>query len=154
MRIQQSGFTLLEIVFAGIVLCILASFAIPNYQSHVLRSHRALAKTTLSDLAAQQESAFLRQGHYATDFSSLVGSDHTNSQHFFIDKRGHISKQLDHGASIYKVELLNSTPTFFMLRATAVGHQTRDKACLKFGLTSLGQRSSGSSTDEESKTCW
>jgi len=155
MRSLQSGFTLLELLIAGMILAVLAAIAVPSYQNHVLRSNRALAQGMLSDLSLKQEARALHQGRYATDLSILLGSDNSNTTHFFSNRRGQISKTLNgNGSSIYKIELLDPSAISFTLRATAVGRQENDMDCKTFTLTSVGQRTAAAFNGADSPRCW
>ncbi|PTU33246.1 type IV pilin protein [Stenotrophobium rhamnosiphilum] len=155
MEKHQSGFTLLELLIAGMIMAVLTAIAVPNYQSYVLRSNRALAQGMLSDLSGKQEAQALNQGKYATNLSALLGSNNTNATHFFLNRQGQISKTLNgSGSSIYKIELLDPSAASFTLHAAAVGTQEKDKDCRTFALTSVGQKSATAFNGATSARCW
>lgn len=69
---KQSGFTILEIMFAVAIIGILAAIAIPQYRSTVIRGKQGAAKAVLLDVA-QKQTQFLvdnRTG-YAGSLSAL-----------------------------------------------------------------------------------
>lgn len=152
---QCSGHTFLEVMLVSVMIVLLSMVAIPSYKSHVLRSQRALSQGMLLDLASKQEAQALRKGRYATALSALVGSDHSNASHFFLNRQGQITKTLNGmGASIYKVELLNASENSFLLRATALGEQAKDKACAVLTLASSGEKGAQSHRGENPPHCW
>ncbi|MES2491536.1 MAG: type IV pilin protein [Pseudomonadota bacterium] len=155
MRKIQTGYTLLELLIAGMIMAVLTAIAVPSYQGHVMRSNRALAQGMLSDLSLKQEAQALQHGQYAVDISALLGSGNTNATHFFLNRHSQISKALNgNGASIYKIELLEPSAASFTLRATAVGTQEKDKDCRMFTLTSVGLKSAVAFNDANSPQCW
>ncbi len=54
-RRHTSGFTLIDLLIACVVLAILAAVAYPSYASHVRKAHRADAKTILLETAQYME---------------------------------------------------------------------------------------------------
>lgn len=65
-RVWQSGFTLVEVMIVVAIVAILASIALPSYQEHVRRGHRAAAQTEMMDIASRQQQYFLANRQYAT----------------------------------------------------------------------------------------
>ena len=69
-RRRSGGMTLIELVIVMVIVAIMASIAIPSYNSYVLKSHRTEAKTALLDLASMEERYFSTQNVY-----SLLATD-------------------------------------------------------------------------------
>jgi type IV pilus assembly protein PilE len=70
-RQPQSGFTLVELMIVVVIVAILASIAIPGYQEHVRKGHRAAAQTEMMDIANRQQQFFLANRRYATTLAEL-----------------------------------------------------------------------------------
>lgn len=60
------GFTLMELMIAVAVIGILATIAIPSYQSYVIKSTRAVAKAQMLDIANRQPQFLAASRTYAT----------------------------------------------------------------------------------------
>ena len=123
---KNSGFSLIELMIVVAIVGILAAIAVPAYQSHVLKSHRADAQTVLLDLAARQE-RFIAQNinSYATSISAANG--------------------LNLGRTTSREGYYNLTvaadATSYLLTATAVGGQMKDTDCLTITISSTGVKS-------------
>ncbi len=64
-RRRSGGMTLIELIIVMVIVAIMASIAIPSYNSYVLKSHRTEAKTALLDLASMEERYFSTQNVYS-----------------------------------------------------------------------------------------
>ncbi|WP_428073997.1 type IV pilin protein [Candidatus Avelusimicrobium luingense] len=68
---NRKAFTLIELLVVVLIIGILASVALPQYQKAVEKSRATQALTLLKSLAQAQTVYFLSNGHYATSFSEL-----------------------------------------------------------------------------------
>ncbi len=65
------GFTLIELLVVILIIGILASVSLPQYEKAVFKSRYSAMIPLVKTLAAAQESYFMANGHYTTDFSEL-----------------------------------------------------------------------------------
>lgn len=138
-----TGFTLTELMIAVAVLALLTSLALPAYRGHLLRTHRALARATLVDLAAKMEVAMLNGGAYPADFDfHLAGSDAAmvGLRRYAITADGVVQAAPD-ARSLYAISLATDAGgRAFRLTATAVNGQVEDRDCATLSLDSSGRR--------------
>ena len=66
---DRGGFTMIELIIVVAIITILASFAVPNYNSYVVRANRAAAKQFILEIASKQEQYRLDARQYATDIT-------------------------------------------------------------------------------------
>ena len=83
LKMNKKGFTLLELLMVIIVVGILTSFAIPQYQSFVYKAHVAEAHRLLGALIRAEEQFFLEHGDYTKDMDELDVS--VQSDEWFIN---------------------------------------------------------------------
>lgn len=62
---RPGGFGLLEVIIALALVALLTTLALPNYQAHLMRSHRTEARQALWQAAARLEQAHTLAGRYA-----------------------------------------------------------------------------------------
>ncbi len=129
---KQKGFSLIELLIVLVCVGVLLSIAVPNYQTSVMRSHRAQARVALLQTAHWLERAASANGIYP-----LV-ADIPNSV-------------LQVEGQRYRISVVSSAQTF-ALTAVPIGVQTND-ACGSLTLDNLGTRGVQNSSRSATQ-CW
>jgi len=68
---MKKGFTLIELLVVVLIIGILASVALPQYNKAVLHTRYATLKKLTHSIAAAQEVYYLKNNEYSTDFENL-----------------------------------------------------------------------------------
>jgi type IV pilus assembly protein PilE len=123
---KNTGFSLIELLFALVIVSILASLVYPSYQAHITQTRRNDAKIALLDLASRMEARYLDEQTYAkTTLATGNPSDILSSN---ITANGW-----------YQLAITLQDDTFYQLEAKPLHAQaTLDKQCQTFTLNSLG----------------
>jgi len=132
---KQTGFTLIELMIAVVVIGILAMVAIPAYNDSVTKGRRADAKSTLTTIAARQEQFFMDNKRYTDDLQELgYGA----------------ASGIDSIDGYYTVaSAVTATPPTFTLTATP---KNSDADCAKFTLNEKGTQ--GVTGAKGADLCW
>lgn len=69
---NKQAFTLIELLVVVLIIGILASVALPQYEKAVWKSRAANLRTTTSSIATAQQAYFLANGTYPTTFDELT----------------------------------------------------------------------------------
>ena len=69
---KSRAFTLIELLVVVLIIGILASIALPQYQKAILKSQFTQALVALSAFDQAQEEYYLANGSYSTDISALA----------------------------------------------------------------------------------
>ena len=72
-KAAQAGFTLIELMVVIAIVAILIGIALPAYQDHVIRGHRAAAKSEMLEIATRQQQFLLANRAYTSNLSQLGG---------------------------------------------------------------------------------
>lgn len=117
---RAAGFTLIELMIVVAIVAVLAAVAVPSYQTHVQRTHRAHARTSLLQVAQWMERAAAARGRYPGAVPAAL-----------------LRVEGDRYVLAFAPDSL--TATAFTLWATPVGPQSTDP-CGAFELTHNGVR--------------
>lgn len=135
---KSFGFSLLELLIVIVILGLLATIAIPQYQQQVVKARRSDGKIALLDLAGRME-------RYYAEKQTFVGAT--------IGAGGTISTTNTSPDGYYTLSVGTPSATAFSLTATPTGSQlTDDTLCGTLGLNQLGTKTvTGSGTVAQ---CW
>ncbi len=144
---KAAGFSLIELMITVLIVSILASVAIPAYNSQIRKSRRTEAKTALLDLAGREERFLAAQNSYTNSGPQL----------------GYGSFPTAVGTGYYSISAptvvggtATAVPTF-TITATAVtgAGQDKDTFCKSFTVDSTGKQSSlNTGGTDSTSTCW
>jgi type IV pilus assembly protein PilE len=145
----MTGFTLIELMVALVVVTVLIMIAIPAYQNQIRESRRTEAKTALLDLAGREETLYSTQNLY-----SMVPSQIGYGAGAF---------PLAVGNNYYTVNVQVPNPAApagqpsFLVTATPVAgsSQAQDAPCQSFSVDQLGNQTAldgGGAVN--TTTCW
>lgn len=113
---KARGFGLIEIMIALAVVGIIVAWALPNYRSMVLKSHRKDMQGEMLELAAQQEQTRTMTGNYAAQAATASENGR------------------------YSVVVTLPAAQGYLITATATGDQVNDTACGTLTVDSIGNR--------------
>lgn len=142
-RLNQQGFTLIEILIAVAIIGILITIALPAYQDSTLRSGRAEAKSELLQVAVDQERYYSSFNTYIDDATpmttpTVADRDRTTGNGLYL-----ISVAACAGGAIGNC---------FLATATAQGVQL-DDLCDTLTLSNTGVRGA-TGTGATAEECW
>jgi type IV pilus assembly protein PilE len=150
-RVKARGFSLIELLIAMVIVAILASIAIPSYNTYILRSHRTDAKSALLDLASLEERYFSAFNGYTDIPNNLGYTGAVAGVPFPVGLNGYYQVTVTQTAAIAPTAGNNGTPATYTIVAQAIGTQVNDTQCLTFTLTSAGLQTA---TPDPQNNCW
>ncbi len=135
MKFNQSGFTLIEVMIAAVILAILTAIALPSYQNQMRTNKRTEAENLLLEVASKQQRFFSDQMTYTNDVTAL----------------GYTAPlQTESGAYTLTIAL-GAGGSSYTITATATPDQAKD-GCGNLTLTNVGQK--GKSGSKSLADCW
>lgn len=142
MRKSNSGFTLIELIIAVVIVGILATIAMPSYMQHIRKGKRTDAKTALMGLLQSQERFRSNCSQYA---ASLGAADTCEGGDFVL------AVPATSEAQLYRIALTQATATSFTATATAV---TGKAQAADTGCTVLTLAQSNGTVVTTPAACW
>ncbi len=131
-RSGAGGFTLIELMVVVAIIGILASIALPSYQSYIARARRADARTQLVQVAQYMQRFYAANDSYTTDRAGNAVLDQVPASLKISPPEGTKAYDLDIPAGTLTV-------TSYVIRMVPTGSMTDDE-CGTLTLTSTGVR--------------
>ena len=146
---RERGLSLIEVIIALAMVGILAAIAYPSYRNVVIKNNRAVAHSSLTELAARQDSYFSQRRNFASNLTQLGYPSAT------IYVRNNAGLIPDSGGSppsgaVYLLRIASSNDRGFVVEAAPVKVQAQDSECGTLSLNAQGLK--GASTG--SSNCW
>jgi type IV pilus assembly protein PilE len=145
-RRSDSGFTLLEVLTAIVVVGVLAAIAIPSWRTHLLRARRGDATAALIELQRAQDAFFGRRARYA---------DSTRLTAPVPDGLGLAAVS---AGGFYRIEMATSADGLnynATARVVATAGQSDDTRCVALSIDHVGQRRAvDSEGNDRTPDCW
>ncbi|GAA6135884.1 type 4a pilus minor pilin PilE [Oceaniserpentilla sp. 4NH20-0058] len=104
---KQLGFNLIELLIVMVIVGIIASMALPSYQSYVIRANRGEAINSLLDIMRAQEDAFINNSGYTTALTDL---NYDSNQTSYSGKYVISAKKCSSGGELTECIELVATP--------------------------------------------
>ena len=140
MRIQNRGFTLIEVMIVVAIVAVLSAIALPSYQEYIRRGHRAEARAALLQAAQWLERAATATGTYPLTASFPTTLTTMQSGRYTV--------------AVASPPASAASGAAFTLTATPAGGQVGDK-CGNYTLTHSGVRGAASAASGALVTeCW
>ena len=153
-RQLPAGFTLIELLVTMVIVAILASIAMPMYQSSVRKSRRTEAKLTALDAAAREERYYATQNQYTTDLSQLGYTTTAGSSAPFTTGTYYEISAITTSAPTASSTGV-TTGSFSITVAPFSGStQAADTTCETWVITQTGQKTATGNDSNPSVDCW
>ncbi len=150
-RRRSGGMTLIELIIVMVIVAIMASIAIPSYNSYVLKSHRTEAKTALLDLASMEERYFSTQNVYSVLTTDL---GYAGAWPVTVGSYYQVQTPVVVPAVPPTAAIPGGTPATFSITAVPIGIQLNDTACASLTITSAGVKSATGTDPNPNVDCW
>jgi type IV pilus assembly protein PilE len=144
--LRHTGFSLIELMVAVLVIGILASIAVPTYTAQTRKSRRTEARTALLDLAGREERVLSVNNSYSA-LPTDVGYTGTTWGTGISVGSGYYTVVVAAPDTANQPGVTNS----FLITATAVLSQANDAGCATLSVNQLGQQTA---TGTDSTNCW
>jgi len=145
-RLRPTGFTLLEILTALVVVVVLAALAVPLWRNHLLRVHRADGRAALIAAQSAQDRFFGTHARYAKGAEIAAPAPQGLG----------LKEVSEHG--FYRIDVTTSDDGLgFVATAHAISTQgqAEDTRCVELTLDHVGRRRAVDAGDEDrSADCW
>jgi type IV pilus assembly protein PilE len=146
---RTSGFTLIEVMVAAAIICILSALALPSFQRYVVKSKRAQAQATLLRLMQQQERYFSANNTYL-GFSSVSTEADEKQFAWWSSENASASAYEIRGAACPGEPISQCVQLTALPGTRIVDAGFRDDECETLSLSSNGRRAASGPAER----CW
>lgn len=146
------GFSLLELMVVLAIIGILASIAIPNYTSYIVKSKRAAAAAFIMGLSNSEAQVLLDLRQYVSvaNNAAFPNAPTAVSPGLAVTVPNDVSN--NYNVSIAAANPANAPPSFVITAAPTGGQATADAACGSLTIDQTGTK--GISGTGSVATCW
>ena len=140
---SQTGFSLVELIIAVVILITLAGIGYPLYQDQVRKARRTDARSAAMQVALAQEQFFTREGRYATALDAATLN------------LGSPLKDGKSEAEYYDIAVASAASSFTVtVTPTAGKSQTKDDDCQQFTIDQTGGKAAKDKDNNSTTKCW
>jgi type IV pilus assembly protein PilE len=171
---SRRGYTLLDVMICAAIVASLSAIALPSYHRTMQKSHRAVARTALVDLAGRQEDHRRAHRAFAPTVGNLVGPvEAAQDSVRYLGTNGGWTDRPERD-SAYRIEILDAgapaagavcgpalTAAPVAVSAFAIGPQSGDRACQRLILCFAGRPGAKAAFDDQARAtpagrdpCW
>jgi type IV pilus assembly protein PilE len=140
-RRAQGGFSMVELVVVLVILCVLATAALPVWQRHVVTTRRNEAQAMLLRLMLQQERYFTQNGTYIAFSADSTGFEARQFQWWSGSSAPGSGYEIE-GKACDDEPIEQCVQVVATAGTAMVDANYRDDECRRMTLTSTGARSS------------
>lgn len=143
---NRTGFSLIEVVVALVIVAITATYAVTSYRRYLVRSYRLEAVQGLLSAAAEQEKYYLAHGRYSDRLDTAVGDQLPGLP---------VASITPHRRYQMAIELADASVFRLVSMPIANSGQGDDIECRRFSIDESGRRQALDSAGNDSTTrCW
>ncbi len=112
MRANSSGFTVIEVMIAVVIVAVLLLIAYPSYEQYIIRANRADAKEFMVNIGSREQ----EQMHDTHAYTDIIGTGGLG-----LTPPSRLANRYT-----FNVALVNGPPPGYTITATAIGAQQSD----------------------------
>jgi type IV pilus assembly protein PilE len=140
---KHRGFTLVEVMIAVVIIAILASIAVPSYESYMIKTRRATAAACLLEISQFLERFFTVNLQYdKTAAGAGITMPDSSNQECQNTLAGHYNF------------IAEVAPRTYTLQAVPINRQTKDTQCSTLSINEALKKSVTGTQSANPSACW